>query len=331
VGLLFSFLFCFCFRFRFRLRLRLSRFSSPDGIDLHQTSLSHGVKRPTAPWPILRMLHQLSRYRVRVHVFELLANFLLAPHIEVIKSGLPETRKTFIPSCKCEAQLPCRRAPYASPEIPRNALLQHFQDDRWRGFRRFADEQVHVIGHDHVADQQEIVPFTNLAESVHEKISPLLGMEQRQPPITTEREEVQITSSIVTFQSLRHDKTPTRKPDAWGTPRFFKLRCIATVVSSVRWTPSREKKTKEPGPPVRWEKHCAGVLCLDNAFALIEGHPPPLYTFPKSTAVIFSLRSSCPQIKTFPCPGHPPASRGWQSIRQGNRQTEREGQCRRRG
>jgi hypothetical protein len=27
------------------------------------------------------------------------------------------------------------------------------------------------------------------------------------------------------------------------------------------WTPSGEKK------------HCTGVFCLDNAFALIEGHP----------------------------------------------------------
>jgi len=24
------------------------------------------------------------------------------------------------------------------------------------------------------------------------------------------------------------------------------------------------------------EKHCGGELCLDNAFALIEGHPEPL-------------------------------------------------------
>jgi hypothetical protein len=125
------------------------------------------------------MLHQLSRYRVRVHVFELLANFFLAPNIEVIESGLPETRKTFVPSCKCEAQLPCRRAPLASPEILRNALLQHFQNDRWRGLGGFADQQVHVIGHDHVADQQEIVSLTNLAESVHEEVSPLLGIEQR--------------------------------------------------------------------------------------------------------------------------------------------------------
>ena len=74
-----------------------------------------------------------------------------------------------------------------------------------------------MIGHDHVADQQEIVPLMNLAESVHEKISPPLGIEQRQPPIATEREEVQIPASIVAFQSLRHDKKTTRKPDAWGT------------------------------------------------------------------------------------------------------------------
>ena len=37
------------------------------------------------------------------------------------------------------------------------------------------------------------------------------------------------------------------------------------------------------------------------------GHPPSLVTFPKSATVIFSPRSACPQIKTFPSTGHPPA------------------------
>jgi len=64
-------------------------------------------------------------------------------------------------------------------------------------------------------------------------------------------------------------------------------------------------------------KHGGGKVSLDNAFALIEGHPgktqsqnqnrlvtlrmphPPLDTFPGSTAVIFSPRSPCPQIQTF--------------------------------
>src|SRR5260370_8512826 len=38
------------------------------------------------------------------------------------------------------------------------------------------------------------------------------------------------------------------------------------------------------------------------------GHPPPLYTSPRRTVVIFSPRSSCPQTKTSPSPGHPPKS-----------------------
>ncbi len=34
----------------------------------------------------------------------------------------------------------------------------------------------------------------------------------------------------------------------------------------------------------RWEKHCRGVLCLDNAFALIDGHPPGRVNAPASGA-----------------------------------------------
>src|SRR5689334_11791035 len=144
-----------------------------------------------------------------MHVFKFLANFLLAPHVEVIESGLPESRQTAVASCKRQAQLLRRRAAPASAEIARDALLQNFQNQRWRSFRSLADEQVHVIGHDHVSNQQEFVPLTNLAESLHEEISRSCCAEQRQPPITTEREEVQISPSMEAFQTFRHDKTPT--------------------------------------------------------------------------------------------------------------------------
>ena len=59
----------------------LPAFSVPDVIDRDQPSFSAGIERPTAPRPILRMFHQLSYNRVRVHVLELLANFLFTPDI----------------------------------------------------------------------------------------------------------------------------------------------------------------------------------------------------------------------------------------------------------
>ena len=69
---------------------------------------------------------------------------------EVIESGLPEARHIPVAFCKREAQLPYWRAAPASPEIPRDALLQHFQDEGWRGLGGFADEEMHVIRHDHI-------------------------------------------------------------------------------------------------------------------------------------------------------------------------------------
>src|SRR6266849_8820899 len=154
------------------------------------------------------MIHQFSRNRIPVHIVELLAKFLFAPNIEVIEPGLPESRQISDTFGKREAQLPCRRAASLSPQVPRDALLQHLQDNRWRVFLRLADEQMHVIRHNHVSDQQESVTFTNLAEGLDEEVSRPQGVEQRQPPIAAEREEMYMAVSVVALQTLRHDANP---------------------------------------------------------------------------------------------------------------------------
>src|SRR6267143_3337006 len=143
-----------------------------------------------------------------MHVLEFLANFLFTPHIEVIKSGLPEARQIPVACCKCAARLPCRRAAPASPEIPRDALLQHFQDFGWRALGAFADEQMNVVGHDHISDQQEFVAFTNFSQGLDEDVARSRRVEQRQPPITTEREEMQMAPSIVSLQTFWHKTNP---------------------------------------------------------------------------------------------------------------------------
>ena len=48
--------------------------------------------RPTAPRPVLRVFHQLSLHRICMHVFQLLLQLFLAPHIEIIESPLPKMR-----------------------------------------------------------------------------------------------------------------------------------------------------------------------------------------------------------------------------------------------
>jgi len=55
--------------------------------------------------------------------------------------------------------LPARGACFSGD--PRDALLQHFQDNGGCALGGFADEQMNVVGHDHISDQQEFVAFTN--------------------------------------------------------------------------------------------------------------------------------------------------------------------------
>src|SRR6266404_4895208 len=156
-----------------------------------------------------------------MHVLELLANFLFTPHIEVIKSGLPEARQIPVACCKCAARLPCRRATSASPEIPRDALLQHFQDDAGCALGGFADEQMNVVGHDHISDQQEIIALTNFPHGLDEYFSRSPRVDQRNPSITTEREEMQMAPSIVSLQTFRHKTNPHAYPRRVGHPSFL--------------------------------------------------------------------------------------------------------------
>ena len=65
-----------------------------------------------------------------------------------------------------------------------------------------------MIGHDYISHQQKFVALTNLSECLHEEISCPHRAEQRQTTTATEGDEVQISSSVLPFQSYRHDQNP---------------------------------------------------------------------------------------------------------------------------
>ena len=54
------------------------------------------VETPTAPWPILGVLHQTANYRIGVHVVQFLLHFSRTVDIEVIESLLPEGLTFFV-------------------------------------------------------------------------------------------------------------------------------------------------------------------------------------------------------------------------------------------
>jgi len=116
---------------------------------------------------------------VAVDVLQFLDTLLGAPHVEVIVTGLPE-------------------APVVSVEFLGHGLLQRLYRAGESGAFGFADEQVNVFGHDHVADHVESVAATGLLERTLEDLPCAGCVEEGLPTITAEGDEVQISGLLET-------------------------------------------------------------------------------------------------------------------------------------
>ena len=167
-------------------------------IHLDQTWPLPLVERPTAPRPVLRMVHQSSRNRVSMFVFQLLLHFLRASYIEIVETFLSKSRQLVLR--ERQLQLPRRLLSPSSPaELARNALLHRLQYSRRSAHRRLAHQQVNVVRHHHISDDGESVPLPHLAENPHDQVSRLCAPQKRQPPITTEGDEMQVAPAVVSF------------------------------------------------------------------------------------------------------------------------------------
>jgi len=104
-----------------------------------------------------------------------------------------------------------RFLPGFAPEPAGYALLQNLHYFRGRGIRRFADEQMNVLGHDHVASKLELIAVAHFTEDFDESISGPHGGEERQTPVATVSDEVQVLEPVAATQSFRHGER-TKSP-----------------------------------------------------------------------------------------------------------------------
>ena len=167
-------------------------------IDWHQARLAFGVKRETAPGPILGMNHQPALDRIQMHVLQLLDALLVTPHVEIMEAQLPEARQSLFAPIEAQRQLRGRGAPLAAQRA-RDALFEHLHHRGRRAARRFADQQVDVFGHDDIADQRETVALPDLAEDSRKRVPGSHRTQERQPAIATARDEMQMALSVVAF------------------------------------------------------------------------------------------------------------------------------------
>ena len=116
------------------------------------------------------MSNQLPFHGIHVHVLQLLHSLLVAPDVEAMKTQLPEARQLFPGTLERQRHLRRGCATLAA-HLVRHALLEHLQDGRGRAARRFADQQMDVLGHDDVPHQSEAVPLAHLSENAHEGVT----------------------------------------------------------------------------------------------------------------------------------------------------------------
>ena len=145
-------------------------FSSFKEIDPDQSFFAFFMEVPTAPRPILRMPYQLSSHRISVHVVQFLPALPSTPHVKIIESPLPKALRP--------ARLFRKRKPELSSGVPhssltqrsRDSLLQYLHHFGQRTFGRLAHQQVHVLWHQHIPNQQERMTLSHFPKNSHEHI-----------------------------------------------------------------------------------------------------------------------------------------------------------------
>ncbi len=193
-------------RVRSSLLFVLPEYFSVNKIQTNQSFFSHFITTPTTPRPVLRVFHQSSYHRIRMHVVQLLFYFPTAPNVEIIKPSLPKPLLSVLLR---------KRKPQLTPHAPplcshrsRHSLLQYLDHLRRRTLGRFAQQEMHVLRHQHISDKLEPVPLSHFPKNLHKKIFGADGPQQRPPFVTTECDEVQIPSPVVPFQFVLHRGNP---------------------------------------------------------------------------------------------------------------------------
>ncbi len=130
-----------------------------------------------------------------MHVGQLLRDFLLAEHVEVIRAGIPEGRRIGV----------LRQTRAASGQaLTRYALLQNLHGHGNASFVRLSDEQVDMLRHDHIANHLEFIFLTYFFKDLQEQVSPRSGAEEWLPLVTATGDEMEVATSIEPAQSFEH-------------------------------------------------------------------------------------------------------------------------------
>ena len=89
-------------------------------------------------------------------------------------------------------------------------------------FLRFADQQMKVFGHDHIADDHKLIAPADLCEDLEKKIAAFSGAQQGLATITTAGDEMQVSSALVPVKAPGHEQRLEPKPSSGSDGRTVK-------------------------------------------------------------------------------------------------------------
>ena len=129
-----------------------------------------------------------------MHIVELLRHLRAGVDIEIIIAALPEAAVFAGPLRKTKGQL-ARALAFSGAQCAGDALLETLDDLGGTGGAGLAQEQVHMFGHEDVANESKAVTHSCLLKGANSQIASVNGFQKRPSLITAKGDEMQITKT----------------------------------------------------------------------------------------------------------------------------------------
>ena len=112
-----------------------------------------------------------------MHVFEFFDLFLMTPYVEVVKPSLPELARRVFVRDERERELCVWPAPLLRAQSARDSLLEDLHHSGRSSFGWFAEQQMDMIWHHNIADQEKSEALSHFRKNTHKHISRPNGIE----------------------------------------------------------------------------------------------------------------------------------------------------------
>ncbi len=134
------------------------------------------------------MLHELRPHGIFAHVVEFLLHLRAGVDVEVVVAALPEAAEFAALLWKAEQKLP-RALAFSGSQGAGDTLLEALDDLGWTCAAGLAQKQVHMLGHENVANEGKAVARSSLLKRVNGQIASPNCVQKRPALIAAKEEE----------------------------------------------------------------------------------------------------------------------------------------------